>query len=54
MCEHYYEHKNDHEYIKCILCDYTEPDGCFEGLCLHDQILAVQFIREKDNPPTAL
>ena len=54
ICEHYFEHDKSHETITCIVCNYSEPDGCFAGLCLHDQVLVIEFEREdKDNPTNA-
>jgi hypothetical protein len=51
-CEHLFEHLDDHAVIKCKLCGYAEPDGCFEGLTLHDQISAVEYFKDKDNQET--
>lgn len=48
-CEHHLIHVDEEAcYLACSECDYAEPCGSFDCLCLHDQVVAIQFERDRE------
>jgi hypothetical protein len=49
LCEHDFKHiHGKHICIReCRVCEYSEPDCEFDCLSLHDQLIAVEYLREQ-------
>lgn len=49
-CTHEIVHKEEGDFchLDCLKCNYSMPCGSFDCLSLHDQILAIEFLREQE------